>query len=370
MRALASPARATAAPRLTVDLSAIAANVRSIAARARTPLMAVVKADGFGHGADSVARVALAAGASSLGVATLDEALALRRTTSAPVLAWLTSPEADFDAAVRARIDLAVPDRGHLEAIAQAARRTRTTARVHVHVDTGLARDGAPASDWLALAAAVHRAERAGRIEVVGLMSHLGMAHRPGHAATAAAIERFVEAGRVLASAGVRPRVRHLAATAGAIGEPAARFDLCRIGAGLYGIGEDLRGAMTLTAPVVSVRDVPAGTPVGYGESFVTERATRLALVPLGYADGIPRIASGNASVLVRGRRARLAGTVSMDQVVIDVGSLGVEPGETVTVFGPGDRGEPTIADWARWARTIPHELMTGIGHRVIRRVA
>ncbi|UDF14465.1 alanine racemase [Antiquaquibacter oligotrophicus] len=368
MIALTASSSMLTEPRLTVDLDAVGHNTRTLASK--TTLMAVVKADGFGHGAAEVARTALANGAIALGVATLDEAIALRAVTDAPILAWVTHRASDFDAALLAGIELAVPSVDHLDAITRAARTTRLAARVHLHLDTGMARDGAPREQWLTLAAAARRAERLGQIDVVGMMSHLGLGEKPGHPATAAAVTRFVEAEAVLRSVGLRPAIRHLAATAAALNEPAARFDLCRIGAGLYGIGAGLREAMTLTAPVVSVRDVPRGTPVGYGHSYVTDRATRLALIPLGYADGIPRIASGNASVLVRGRRTPLAGTVSMDQLVIDVGTLGVEAGDIVTVFGPGDDGEPTIADWARWSRTIPHEIMTGIGSRVVRSVA
>lgn len=372
------------APRLDVDLSAIAHNTRTIADR--TNLMAVVKADGFGHGAADVASTALANGATSLGVATIDEALALHAalasgapstgstarvpTPRVPILAWLTSPSADFESAIRAGIHLAIPSTDHLAAITAARRRTLGTAHVHLHVDTGMARDGAPREHWLALAAAARRAERRGDIVVAGLMSHLARAGEPGHPATAAAIAAFREAETVVRSVGLRPRIRHLAATAAAITEPTIRFDLCRVGAGLYGIAprdHGLREALTLTAPVVTVRDVPARTPVGYGHTYVTDRTTRLALVPLGYGDGIPRLASAHAEVLVRRRRVPLAGTISMDQLVIDVGDLGVEPGEAVTVFGPGDDGEPTVAEWARWAQTIPHEIMTGLGGRIPR---
>jgi alanine racemase len=370
------------APRLDVDLSAVAHNTRTIATYSN--LMAVVKADGFGHGAADVARTALANGATSLGVATIDEALALHAALASdppsrvtisrvPILAWLSSPSADFESAIRAGIHLAIPSTDHLAAIAAIAaarRHPRATAHVHLHVDTGMARDGAPREHWLALAAAARRAERRGDIIVAGLMSHLARAGEPGHPATAAAIAAFREAETVVRSVGLRPRIRHLAATAAAITEPATRFDLCRVGAGLYGIAprdHGLREALTLTAPVVTVRDVPARTPVGYGHTYVTDRATRLALVPLGYGDGIPRLASAHAEVLVRRRRVPLAGTISMDQLVIDVGDLGVEPGEPVTVFGPGDDGEPTVAEWARWAQTIPHEIMTGLGGRIPR---
>jgi alanine racemase len=183
--------------------------------------------------------------------------------------------------------------------------------------------------------------------------------------------ERFAWGIAVARRHGLRPPLRHLAATAATLTDPLSRHTLCRVGAGLVGIDPTgttpLRPAMTLTAPVVSVRDVPAGTPVGYGHTWVAGRATRLALLPLGYADGLPRSASGRAEVLVRGCRRPVVGTISMDQVVVDVGTLPVRAGEVATVFGPGDAGEPTAAEWALWSGTIEHEIVTGIGARVSR---
>jgi alanine racemase len=169
----------------------------------------------------------------------------------------------------------------------------------------------------------------------------------------------------------LRPPLRHLAATAATLTDPLSQHTLCRVGAGLVGIDPTrttpLRPAMTLTAPVVTLRDVAPGTPVGYGHTWASPRATRLALLPLGYADGLPRAASGRAEVLLRGRRCPVVGLVSMDQVVVDVGTLPVTVGDVATVFGPGDHGEPTVAEWAAWSGTIEHEIVTGIGARVLR---
>lgn len=359
---------------LRIDATAIAENTRRIAALAGTEVMAVVKADGFGHGTAALA--ALGAGASRLGVTSVAEALPLRwRGVSAPILSWLNPPGADLDAALLHDIDLAIPSVAQLSAVSAAALRTGRRARVHLHLDTGMSRDGIDRGQWTALCELARLGVAAGRLEVAGVMSHLAVADEPGHPETRRQILLFRNALRAARSRGLAPRLAHLAATAGAIAEPDARFGMVRIGAGLYGIdpsrtlaGADaLRGAMTLTAPVVSVREVDPGTGVGYGLRYRTTRRTRLALVPLGYADGIPRALSPDTRVLLRGRRVPIAGTVSMDQLVVDAGDAGVEPGETVTVFGPGDAGEPTLREWAEWAGTIEHELVTRIGPRVAR---
>lgn len=356
---------------LTVDLAAVAHNTRVLRGRTRAQLMAVVKADGFGHGAVAVARTALAHGATWLGVTSLEEALALRRAgLRAPVLSWLNSLDTDFAEAVHHDIDLAVPSLPHLTAIAAAAPGTGV-ARVHLHLDTGMARDGAPAGQWAVLCHAARIAERHGLVKVVGVMGHLGCADDvddPSNAAGRAAFEAGLATAR---SAGLRPRVQHLAATAATLNDPASHHSLVRVGAGLVGIDPTgragLRGGLTLTAALVSVNDVPSGTAVGYGHTWRTPVATRLGLVPIGYADGVPRAASGHAEVLVRGRRRPVVGRISMDQLVVDLGGDPVQPGEVVTVFGPGTAGEPTVADWARWAGTIEHEVVTGIGPRVVR---
>lgn len=366
--AVAPRAAMATTPRLTVDLAAVARNTRTLAARTTGELMAVVKADGFGHGAADVARTALAHGATRLGVTSLAEAFALREAgLVVPVLSWLNPVDADFPAAVVHDVDVAVPSLAHLAAVAAAPGKPR----IHLHVDAGMARDGAEPTEWAALCRAARRAEQRGEVEVVGVMGHLGCADDPADACNARGRTRFSWAVEVARGAGLRPRDRHLAATAATLTDPRSHHTMSRVGAGLVGIDPSrttvLEPALTLTAPLVQVRRVRAGTPVGYGHAHRTARATHLGLLPLGYADGLPRVASDRAEVLVRGVRCPVVGRISMDQVVVDLGADGGGAGEIATVFGPGTRGEPTVAEWAAWAGTIEHEVVTGIGARVPR---
>jgi alanine racemase len=265
-------------------------------------------------------------------------------------------------------VDLAVPGVEHLAAVAAAPGR----ARVHLHVDVGMARDGGSPAQWRGLCRAARSAERRGAIDVVGLMGHLGCSDDPADPCNARGRTRFAWALEVARSYGLRPGHRHLAATAATLTDPRTHHTLSRVGAGLVGIDPSgtttLRPALTLTAPLVSVRRVRAGTSVGYAHGHVTTATTHLGLVPLGYADGLPRAASGRAEVQVRGRRRPVVGRLSMDQAVVDLGTTGAEVGETVTVFGPGQEGEPTVAEWAAWADTLEHEIVTGVGARVTRR--
>ncbi|WP_435747910.1 alanine racemase [Nocardioides sp. SYSU DS0663] len=361
----------TAGPLLEVDLAAVAANTRLLAGRTSGALMAVVKADGFGHGAVDVARTALANGATWLGVTSVVEAMPLRAAgLRAPLLSWLNPLGADVATAIASDVDLAVPSHAHLLEAAAAPGR----ARVHLHVDTGMARDGAAPATWAALCAAARRAERLGQVQVVGVMGHLGCADDPSDGCNALGRTRFAWALETARAAGLRPAHLHLAATAATLTDPRTHHTMSRVGAGLVGIDPSgttpLRGALTLTAPISSVRRVRAGTPVGYAHAHHTDRATHLGLLPLGYGDGLPRAASGRAEVLVRGRRRPLVGRISMDQAVVDLGDRPVDPGERVVVLGPGGAGEPTTAEWAEWAGTIPHEVVTGLGRasRVSRR--
>jgi alanine racemase len=361
--------RAPAAGTVTIDWAAIAANTRLLADRARGELMAVVKADGFGHGSVEVANAALAAGATRLGVTCLAEALPLREASlTAPILSWLDGPGAQFSAAVNYDIELAVPDRAHLDAIARQA----AGVRVHLHLDVGLARDGAAPADWPELCRAAGRLERQGVLRVVGVMGHLACADDPAHPSNALGRARFNWGVQIARAGGLRPAHRHLAATAATLVDPLSHHTMSRVGAGLVGIDPSgttrLRPAMTLTAPLAQVRRVCAGTAVGYGHTWSAPHRTTLGLVPLGYADGLPRLASGRAEVFVRGRRRPVVGRVSMDSLVVDLGDEPVVPGEAATVFGPGDHGEPTVADWARWGQTIEHEIVVAVGARAFRR--
>ncbi|WIE65677.1 alanine racemase [Curtobacterium sp. MCLR17_036] len=356
---------------LVVHDDAIRANTAFFAALTGGRLMGVVKADGFGHGA--VARTVLAAGASSIGVTSIDEALTVRAAgVTAPVLSWLNGPDADLEGALRADVGLAVSDTGMLGAVSAAAHRAGRVARLHLHVDVGMARDGCPVPAWPALCRTARLLEHAGTVAVVGVMGHMSSADRPTDPWNARERLVFANAVRTARRAGLAPRVTHLAATAATITGVGGAFGPHRVGAGLFGIDpsgttDRLRPALTLRTRVVGTRTAAAGTGVGYGREHVTTRSTNLALLPIGYGDGVPRAASHRAEVLVRGCRRPVVGRVSMDSVVVDTGDDALAPGEVVTVFGPGDGGEPTVAEWAAWSDTIPHEIVTRIGSRVAR---
>lgn len=357
-----------------VDLAAVTSNVRTIAATARTELMAVVKADGFGHGAAPVARAAVAAGAAWLGTTSAAEALALRSAgLTAPILSWLHPPDDDFGRLIAAHVDIGVSSLTHLHAVAAAARHRGAAARVQLKVDTGLSRNGAAAGDWPDLTTWARKYEAEGLLRVRGVWSHLSDPDAAGAASVARQTDAFEDAVRTARAAGLHPHLLHLANSAAALTAPRTRFGLCRIGIALYGIGPDgfgLRPAMTLRSRVVNVKRVPAGTGVSYGPDHVTTRPTTLALLPLGFADGLPRAAQHRAEVWLHGRRRPIAGRIAMDQCVIDAGDLPVRIGDPVTVFGsPADGARvPTAAQWAQWADTSPHEILTGIGARVRRR--
>jgi alanine racemase len=330
--------------------------------------MAVVSADGFGHGAVEVARAALVNGATRLGVASLDEAFALRDAgLVAPVLSWLNPVDADWSTAVARKVEVAVPSRDHLEAVITHGR----GAQVHLHLDTGMARDGATPNAWASLCRAARRAEQRGELTVVGLMGHLGCADVPDDPANGIGRTRFAWGLQVARGAGLRPTQRHLAATAATLADPLSHHTMSRIGAGLVGIDPsgtaELRPALTLTAPIVGLGSVRAGTPIGFGHTWRSSRSTRLALLPVGYADGLPSSASGRAEVLISGRRVPVVGRISMDMIMVDLGEVPAELGDLACVFGPGCAGEPTVLDWAAAAGVSAYEIVTGVGHRIER---
>jgi alanine racemase len=366
-----------------IDLEAIAANVRVLANAARgTSLMAVVKADAFGHGALPVARTALASGASWLGVARIEEAVALREAhLEAPILAWLLEPRL-VPAALARRIDVSASSTADLQCIARAAETAGRRARVHLKLDTGLHRAGVPPSDWRAVIRHAARLESTRLLRVVGVWSHLSHGDVVGHPEIARQQERFADGLALARRIGVRPEVTHLTNTGALLQQGALGGTLVRAGAGVYGIDVfrgalgpcPLRPALTLTTHVVAVREISAGEGVGYGHSWVADRPTRLALVSLGYADGLPRGAVGSR-MLLHGRSVPVVGRISMDQAILAAGDAPVAVGDPVVVFGPGwqERAPmadptPTLEDWARWAGTIPHDVLTGIGARVKRR--
>lgn len=371
--------------RAVVDLAAIRGNVRVLAAHAPgAQVMAVVKADAYGHGLVPSARAALAGGATWLGTAQAAEALALRAAgVDARVLTWLYAPGAPFDALLEADVDVSVAGAWAVEAVTSAARRTGRTARVHLEVDTGLGRNGLTPADLPDALDAALRAQAEGAVEVVGIWSHLAFADEPAHPTVLAQAEVFADAVRLAESRGAHLEVRHLANSAATLTSPAVRYDLVRPGIAVYGLSPvpqlggpqdyGLVPAMTFEAELATVKAVDAGQGVSYAHAYTTPQRTVLGVVPVGYADGVPRHVSGGAGhpgapVLVGGRRVEVAGRVCMDQVVLDLGPGAREqPGDRVVLFGPGTDGAPTAEDWARCAGTISYEVVTRVGARVPR---
>jgi len=360
-----------------VDLSAIAHNIGVLREHASgAEVMAVVKADGYGHGMVESARACLQAGATRLGAALVSEAVALREAGfTVPILAWIITPGESLDAAAEHGIELSAGSTVILDRIADAARRTGRTVRVHLKVDTGISRGGAPLAAWPELLdrAAALRAE--GVIEVTGLWSHFACADIPGHPSIAAQLDAFDEAVTQADKKGVGAgAIRHFANSAAVLTIPRARYDMVRPGIAIYGLSPipelgdfGLRPAMTLVARVALAKRVPPGSGVSYAHLYVTDRETTLGLVPLGYADGVMRGLSNRGEVFAAGRRRRIAGRVCMDQFVIDVGDDPLAAGDEVILFGPGDHGEPTAQEWADSLGTITHEIVTRIGSRVPR---
>jgi len=364
-----------------IDLDALAHNVDLLAGLARrsgASTMAVVKADGYGHGAVDVARTALASGATWLGVCTLGEAAELRAAgIAAPLLSWLHLPDEDFAPAVADGVDLGVSSREELDGVVAGARRAGRTARVHLKIDTGLSRNGCPPEEWAALVDAAEDARAAGEVEVVAVWSHLAHADAPAHPTIDVQAARLDEAWRAAsARLGGPAPWRHLANSAATLTRPDLHLDLVRPGIAVYGLDpleapdhHGLRPVMTFRTRVALVKRIAAGEGVSYGHEWVAPSDRVLALVPTGYADGVPRRLGGTMTVQLAGRRRPVVGRVCMDQVVVDLGPAGddvptVVPGDEVVLFGPGDAGEPTAAEWARWLDTIHYEVVTGVGCR------
>ena len=366
-----------------IDLDAFAANIETLRAHvAPAAVMVVVKADAYGHGLVECARVAREARADWLGVATPGEALALRAAGDrGPLLAWLYGPREDLGPLVAADVDVSAQSVQQLARITTAARAAERAARVHLKIDTGLSRNGASATDWPAVCAAARHAEQLGAVQVVGIWSHLACADEPGAESVGTQRQVFETAYQAAIEAGLTPTIRHLANSAGALIWPETHYDLVRIGIAAYGIephvgiaglaGVSLRPVMRLRAELANVKTVGTGSGVSYGHTWHAPAPTTLGLVPLGYGDGIPRQAGNLAEVGWRRRRVPIRGRVCMDQFAVELGdpqSAGTgEIGEEVTLFGPGDGGEPTAAEWANWCGTIGYEIVTRIGSRVPR---
>ncbi|GII88559.1 alanine racemase [Sphaerisporangium siamense] len=369
---MATPAEAR------VDLSAIRHNVSVLREHSRAAeMMVAVKADAYGHGLVPCARAALEGGATRLGTAYVREALELRAAgVTAPVLSWILTPDEPLDEALTADVELSSGAVWLVDAIVAAARRTGRTARLHLKADTGITRGGATARAWPELLDRALAAQAEGTVEIAGLWSHFACADIPGHPSIARQLTEFDEALAVADKAGVTGShvLRHIANSAATVSLPGAHYDMVRPGIAVYGLSPipelgdfGLRPAMTLTARVAMAKRVPAGTGVSYGHLYTTDHETTMALVPLGYADGVLRGATNRAEVLAAGRRRRVAGRVCMDQFMIDVGDDPITEGDEVVLFGPGAHGEPTAQEWADSLGTITHEIVTRIGARVPR---
>jgi alanine racemase len=358
-----------------IDLDAVTGNVRALREHTRGDVMAVVKSDGYGHGMIPAARAALAGGAAWLGVVRAQEALALRAAgITAPVLCLMSAADVAYEEAVRQGVDLPASTVGMVRRIAAAARAAGQVAGVHLKVDTGMSRGGATLADWPAVVAAARAAEAAGEIRIAGVWSHLACADIPGHPSVPAQVAAFTEAVALAGKAGARPQLRHLANTPATLALPQTWFDLVRTGGGIFGLSTLpggappwLRPAMTVRTQVVQVKRVPAGTGVSYGHRYHTSAPATLGLVPLGYAEGVPRAATNAVPVLAAGRRRVISGTVCMNQFVLDFGDDPVAEGDDVVLFGPGDQGEPTAQEWADTLGTLSYDIVTGFAARVPR---
>ncbi len=371
--------------RAVVDLAAVRGNVRALAAHAPTAqVMAVVKADAYGHGLLPCARAAVAGGATWLGAAQADEALALRAGgLTARILTWLYAPGAPLAALLDADVDVSVAAPWALDELVAAARRTGRTARVHLKVDTGLGRNGLMPADLPDVLEAALRAQAEGAVRVTGLWSHFAFADEPDHPTVRRQAQVFADAVRLVERAGADLEVRHLANSAATLTNPSVHYDLVRPGLAVWGLSPvpalgdpqryGLTPAMTLEAELATVKRVPAGHGVSYAHAYTTSSDTVLGVVPVGYADGVPRHASGSGGrlggpVAVGGRRLGVAGRVCMDQFVVDLGPGATDvAGDRVELFGTGADGGPTAEDWARAAGTISYEIVTRVGTRVPR---
>jgi len=358
-----------------IDHAAIVRNLARLRATHGAKFMAVVKAGAFGHGAIETAHTAIAAGAEWLGVATIDEALELRRSgIAAPILAWLIDPWCDLAAGIAADVTLSCANIQTLDAVAAAAARVGVTAPVQLELDTGMARAGATGGDWAGLCAAAAAAEADGAVRVTGVWSHFALASDPSHESIAQAAADFERGVTVARAAGLTPADVHLANSAATLAHPETALTMVRCGASLYGIetvdGENhgLEPALRLITRVTQLRRIPAGTGVGYNHRFVTPKETTIALLPVGYADGVPRLLGGLAEVMIGGVRYPMVGAISMDQITVDVGDAEVSLGDEVVLLGNAAAGEPDAAEWARLASTLSHEILTGLGDRITRR--
>jgi alanine racemase len=364
-------------PEARVDLDAITANVTALTSHVGpAQVLAVVKSDGYGHGLLPTARAALAGGATWLGVIQTADAIALRQAgLRERVLTLHGSPDVPHADAIMHDIDLTVGSAALLRQVAAAAGQAGRPARVHLEADTGMGRGGATAADWPDLVAAARAAEAGGLVTVAGLWSHFACADIPGHPAIESQLEAFRAAVAHAERAGCKPEVRHLANGPATLNLPQSYFDLVRPGGPVVGlcttpggVPDWLRPAMTVRARLIQVKRLPAGTPVSYAHRYETARDTAVGVLPLGYNEGIPRLATNQDGLLwTRGRRVPIAGTVNLNHLMVDLGDQPAAEGDEVIVFGPGDQGEATAQEWADRLGTISYEIVTRFTGKVPR---
>ncbi|GAA4666719.1 alanine racemase [Gordonia humi] len=362
----------------TVDLDAIAHNVGVLRARSGAEVIAVVKADGYGHGALPVARTVLAAGAQALGTASIREARELRAGgIDAHITAWLHRPDSDYAGAVADGIDVAVSSPRQLTAVIDAARAAGTTATVTVKVDTGLARSGIAREEWETAAAQLAAAVAEESVRLHGVMCHLAFGDEPDDPHNDLQAQRLDDAVADLARRGATPRVVHMSNSPAALTRPDLSRDAVRPGLALYGYSPvpsrgdfGLIPAMTLETQVALVKKADAGQGVSYNHTWHAPADTVLGVIPAGYADGVPRQLSGRLQVHIGDRLFPSVGRICMDQLVVDLGpdGGGVREGDRAVLFGPssaadGDR-VPTATDWADQIGTIDYEIISRIGSR------
>ena len=364
--------------RAEIDLDAVEHNARVLVRHASgARVMAVVKADAYGHGAVPVSLAALRGGATALGVTTIAEALELRSAgVDAEILAWLYQASDDVRAAVEAGIDLAIPSPAHLDTVLEAARRTGRRARVTPKLDTGLNRSGILLEDWPNILERLVAATAGGLVEVTGLMAHFAHADDPGNPVIDQQVARLHECVAQARARGLECPVNHHANSAATLTRPQDAFEMVRPGIALYGLdpvgnlGADLVPAMTFSADVLMVKRLAQGEGVSYGHTWHAPHDTTVALIAAGYADGVWRLLSGRLDVEIGGRRYPNVGRVCMDQFVVDLGSdagTTVRAGDTAVLFGTGAHGGPTAAEWADELGTIHYEVVTAVRGRASR---
>jgi len=365
--------------RAEVNLLAIADNLKFIKSKTDAQVLAVVKADAYGHGLIQVGKAASDAGADWLGTALLEEGIALRKSgIKIPIISWLTPLGEDFKSAIDLDIDLSISSVELLNEVITAAKSINKISRVHIEVDTGMSRGGV-GDDWQIFLTELSKASKSNEVNVIGIWSHFARADEPDEKMNKEQMATFEDRIKSLAMAGISPEFIHIANSAASLTNKSAHKNIIRWGIGLYGLSPDLNNlgdskslklkpAMKLKAKLHLVKTVKAGMSVGYGGTAITKSDTKLGVVTLGYADGIPRNANNLAGVFAAGVRAPLIGRVSMDQFVVDLGINSLaKTGDEVIVFGDGTGGEYTADEWAKASGTINYEIVTRIGSRVPR---